>query len=554
MKCKYCQAELQSNSSVCPECGKDNLKDNLLPLKIVTLSLTCVVMLALLAGMVCYGVTGSFFPNWGSAATNPTGTTGPAADSFTVITADGQVTMDNATLQQSMNQVVATMGDHELTNRQLQLYYWMAVSTYGEGADLTKDLDTQIYDEETGKTYQEYCLEMAFEAWQEITLMADAAREAGYELEQQYVDELAGLEKQLQQYVQMYAYYGYDISTVDEYIQMLYGAGCNFATFYDYAKEFYLGATYWNDMMLDLEITDDQINKYYTDNADKLKEEANIDKDFGNLVDYRKVLILVGTTEVEGEDGKKTSVVTDENWAACQKEAQELYDSWLAAGGTEEDFIALVKEHSEDENTSAVDGLYQGESIGVDVRHILIMPQGATSANVTSQEWSEEAWAYAQNKAQEILDQYLAGELTEEAFGELAKKNSADGNASAGGLYTDVRKGTMVDTFDAWCFDSARQFGDTGIVKTEFGYHVMFYVGSNSDNWEFAQERQPGDSLIRKTENGYELLYFVIAEPAWYRYSRLGAQSDVAEGMLEELAEANPYTVDNSKVALTMPR
>ena len=36
MKCKYCKTTLVSNSSVCPSCGKDNLKDDLKGLKIAT--------------------------------------------------------------------------------------------------------------------------------------------------------------------------------------------------------------------------------------------------------------------------------------------------------------------------------------------------------------------------------------------------------------------------------------------------------------------------------------------------------------------------------------
>ena len=36
----------------------------------------------------------------------------------------------------------------------------------------------------------------------------------------------------------------------------------------------------------------------------------------------------------------------------------------------------------------------------------------------------------------------------------------------------------MVAAFNDWCFDPERQVGDTGIVKTEYGYHVMYFSGS----------------------------------------------------------------------------
>ena len=36
----------------------------------------------------------------------------------------------------------------------------------------------------------------------------------------------------------------------------------------------------------------------------------------------------------------------------------------------------------------------------------------------------------------------------------------------------------MVAAFNDWCFDG-RKPGDTGIVETNYGYHVMFYSGDN---------------------------------------------------------------------------
>lgn len=88
----------------------------------------------------------------------------------------------------------------------------------------------------------------------------------------------------------------------------------------------------------------------------------------------------------------------------------------------------------------------------------------------------ETAKAEAEQKAQDILDQYLAGAQTEDAFAELAKANSAD-NAEAGGLYEDIAPNTMAEAFEAWCYDESRQVGDTGIVETQYGYHVMFFSG-----------------------------------------------------------------------------
>lgn len=112
----------------------------------------------------------------------------------------------------------------------------------------------------------------------------------------------------------------------------------------------------------------------------------------------------------------------------------------------------------------------------VDVRHILIAPQGGTTAEDGSTTYSDDEWAAAEKKAQDLLNRYLNGDKTEEFFAELAELYTEDpGSKQTGGLYENVKTGDMVKEFDAWCFDDSRKAGDTGLVKTTYGYHVMFY-------------------------------------------------------------------------------
>ena len=108
------------------------------------------------------------------------------------------------------------------------------------------------------------------------------------------------------------------------------------------------------------------------------------------------------------------------------------------------------------------------------IRHIMLTP--------TQYETSEEAEA----KASEILEEYLAGDKTAEAFGELANKYSADSSTNqTGGLYTNVPKNYFSDaSFNDWIYDSARVEGDTGIVSTSSGYHVMYYAGESDPKWK----------------------------------------------------------------------
>lgn len=120
----------------------------------------------------------------------------------------------------------------------------------------------------------------------------------------------------------------------------------------------------------------------------------------------------------------------------------------------------------------------------VDVRHILLMPEdeNATTGEDGYPVYSDEAWAACEAEAQRIYDEWQTGDKSEDSFAQFAMDYSVDGSASVGGLYENVYKGQMVENFENWCFDEVRKTGDHGLVKTQFGYHIMYFVGT-TDIW-----------------------------------------------------------------------
>ena len=112
------------------------------------------------------------------------------------------------------------------------------------------------------------------------------------------------------------------------------------------------------------------------------------------------------------------------------------------------------------------------ESSTVNVRHILLTSDTYGSA--------EEAKA----KADELLAQWKSGAATAESFAELAKEYSEDGSATEGGLLENAAPGDMVENFDAWLFADGRQIGDSGVVESEYGYHVMYLDSFGLKVWE----------------------------------------------------------------------
>jgi len=77
-----------------------------------------------------------------------------------------------------------------------------------------------------------------------------------------------------------------------------------------------------------------------------------------------------------------------------------------------------------------------------------------------------------EKEAQDILDQLKKGA----DFGELAKKHSTDSTASKGGDLGWFSRGAMVPEFDKAVF-SLKEGEQSGVVKTQFGYHIIKVTG-----------------------------------------------------------------------------
>ena len=167
-----------------------------------------------------------------------------------------------------------------------------------------------------------------------------------------------------------------------------------------------------------------------------------------------------------------------------------------------------------DANAETIQSNYGIEKIDknmVNVRHILIQPEDTES---------DESWAEAEAEAQRIYDEWKAGEATEESFADLATEYTQDpGSQTTGGLYENVYPGRMVTEFNDWCFADGRAVGDSGIVKTSYGYHIMFFSGEGEGvYWKTAV-----DTLMRNEK--------------------------VTE-MLAEITARYPLTTDASQIAL----
>ena len=460
MKCKHCQSELEKGVTLCPSCGQENpeaAQTGLGAGKIALLVVLAVAAVAVIAALVMGGGNGGAPVE----TTEPITTTTPVATEGTVaeptipadgnpddVTCKGSYTVSDEDMAATASTVVATMGDVQLTNTELQVYYWMQVidflNYYGSyadmmGLDYTQPLDTQLSLEGT-MTWQQYFLDSALLSWTNYQAMAQEAMDNGYTLDEEYATYLQGLPAELEESA---AQMGYE--NAELMIQADMGAGATVDAYMSYLTAYYMGYMYYGESMEQIAITDADVEAYFDAHAE----------------------------EYLANDLEKTD---------------ECY---------------------------------------VDVRHILVCPEGGTTAEDGTTTYSDEEWAAAEVKANEVLNEWLAGAADEDSFASLAQTYSEDpGSNTAGGLYEDVYVGQMVEPFENWCFDASRQYGDYGIVKTTYGYHIMYFVGSDPV-WYLTAE---SDMM---TEKGNEFLTQILEKhPAHIDYSAiaLGNVDLVAEG------------------------
>jgi parvulin-like peptidyl-prolyl isomerase len=103
---------------------------------------------------------------------------------------------------------------------------------------------------------------------------------------------------------------------------------------------------------------------------------------------------------------------------------------------------------------------------------------------------NEDILAAAEAEAMDILNEFQnadAEKKTENGFLSLISQYSqASSSASSyNGSYTNARHGAISNEFDQWLFDKERQAGDVAVLKSEQGYHVVYFSGHGDTYYNY---------------------------------------------------------------------
>lgn len=384
-------------------------------------------------------------------------------------------------------QIAASSPNYEIDNRMAACYYHdivqMFVDSYGEEEllnnykmDVTKSLKEQqnIFDE--GTTWFDMMINQVQGTIEQQLIMYEAAMAAGFEMpeaEQKMIDEAlaeanvaeygngvtkADIKKVLEIQALSTSYYAYlteeELKPSAEKVQ---------AYFDENTKQF------MNCGVAGFSIPYNSGQEGDTEDMTKEKAKELVDDllDSNDIEEFEDKVAHV-LTEYEGYDQEKLdanlpSIYNDGFGYIAGNELAEWafggakkYDTFMMENANYYYIYMMTSEPVVDETTT------------VNVRHILFMEQDDNK-----------------KAAEDALNEWKNGDQTEESFAELAKKYSEDGGSSSkGGLYEGVYPGQMVPSFNDWCFDESRKKGDTGIVESDYGVHVMYFVEDSGPMWQ----------------------------------------------------------------------
>ena len=457
--------------------------------------------------------------------------------------------------------------------------YGQYAATYAmlmEGIDFTKPMNEQIRDSSTKKTWAEAYLDSAIQSAKETYALYDKAMaDKDFEFKIEDSTYLSNFES----YLDMYAYYnGY--SNVESYLRDSYGSGASVETYKAYCVIGEIANSYKNKVAGKIEYTDDQYRDYEKDketnysrfsyatfviNISTYLEGGTVTEENGKttvvysdedkqaakdaaLADVDVLLkneILNGAKSFNLAIGRLEKYKDNKN--AKSTEYTKVFGStitdkdvmaWLCSEDRTTDEMGYIEitttsKDADGNEVKEVTGytviLFMGRDDGLqklqNVRHILLKIDGMEDFETGEIVSDEEDRQVAKKAAENVLaiwNGYSDEEKTGEAFGKLAEAHSEDSTSSVGGLIADIYPDQTVEAFNDWCFDENRQKGDVEMIESEYGFHIMYYVGESDityrdsllkaemlekDTAEWLEQLAKEMSIVKHTLNYVDLGY-----------------------------------------------
>ncbi len=437
-------------------------------------------------------------------------------------------TVPNSNEKMNPGNVALTVGDTDVSIGMYNYYYSIITQNYIQYAnygyyqlDTTTDYSKQKTTDSNGKqtTWANLFVSDTVNQIQYITSYYEKAVKEGVTLTK---DQKSSINEQLKSLKESASAAD---KSVDEYISETYGEHCGYATLKKMLEQCYIAENYFQKHQVETKVDEKEIDEYYKKNKDNYSEisfaylqlpfeektKADVQKKaekYASQIKNVKQMKKLIPTACKSLIDQYVSAGYFENAEECAKAIAESVETsitksdtsfgadtakWLFDSNTKKGECTSI---TDEENSIVYVVLKTGDPAVQDeevysVRHILITPESKSDSEDDSssedtqkeKKYTEEEWQAAEKEAEKILDEFNSGKKTEYEFALLAEKYSDDTESTSkgssnifGGLCAGSKLGQMVSPFEKWSIDKSRKYGDTDIVKSDFGYHIMFFI------------------------------------------------------------------------------
>ena len=402
----------------------------------------------------------------------------------------------------AINSAYVTVNGEKITQVEFDYNYAIARTTYLNnnsswlsmfGLDVST-IDSEMYSADL--TYEEYFEKLAVDNIISTKSMRDVAKAEGftYDAEAEYETWLADLEAEAE---------AAGLSLKD-YVKACYGSLATPERIKEYVEETMYVAAFYTEKANEKMATTEEITAYYNEN------KASYDS-----IDYHMSIVEAqlpttnpdGTVPTDEEGNEVEYEPTEEEIATAMAEAKEKAEAareTVAEEGegytnvsVQNSYInSLVTDFLFDESTKVGDTYVAEDTtnnrylvVSFDGRYLDETPTADARVIISTT-----------LDSQTILDEWKAGEATEDSFIELVAKYDENGGAEYDGLYEGLSVKSLSEEMHEWLSSTERVAGDTFAINIDGdANYVLYYVKENDPSWMIDIR----DSLLSATMNEY---------------------------------------------------
>lgn len=374
----------------------------------------------------------------------------------------------------------------------------------------SQSLKNQIFDEETGKTWDEFLEERAISIMRTYTALYHEATAAGYELSDESIANLDAERISIEENAKSLGY-----NSADAYLKVAYGKGMDVERYFK-NREFLTYVVEYSDSIIGaLEYTQEELDAEYDENlasdydyvyfysmfvyADAAEDQESLDKEMAeakadaealaaNIYDAESFSSMAMSYIMQNLEDYGGETVAYNSKGATAANLNPDYKDWLLDDARQPGDTTVIGIGGE--MTDYYNGyhlvMYQGRDShdypAINGYYVDMFVEQVNEEDYETDEAYQEAFnkaiANAESMAQDLIDDWNSGEFA--TFTDLTSKYSLEING--GSRLSQIGKYvTSVSAIDNWFFNEPRTEGDIECLTLDDKVYVLLFENYDDD-------------------------------------------------------------------------